>query len=50
MNGEAHALLVVTVIYFDTSGYYAYSPPITTISQGILRLIYSNKHFYLYHT
>ncbi|KOC68758.1 hypothetical protein WH47_06550 [Habropoda laboriosa] len=35
MNGQAHALLVATVIYSDTSGYYAYSTPITTISYAL---------------
>ncbi|XP_054008871.1 uncharacterized protein LOC128892454 [Hylaeus anthracinus] len=35
MNGQAHALLVATVIYSDTSGYYTYSTPITTISYGL---------------
>ncbi|XP_076235026.1 uncharacterized protein LOC143179596 [Calliopsis andreniformis] len=35
MNGEAHALLLATVIYSDTSGYYAYSTPITTISYSL---------------
>ncbi|CAK9834404.1 hypothetical protein ANTRET_LOCUS10940 [Anthophora retusa] len=35
MNGQAHALLVATVIYSDTSGYYTYSTPITTISYAL---------------
>ncbi|XP_076679851.1 uncharacterized protein LOC143375031 [Andrena cerasifolii] len=35
MNGQAHALLVPTVIYSDTSGYYTYSTPITTISYAL---------------
>ncbi|XP_076381342.1 putative glutamate receptor isoform X2 [Megalopta genalis] len=35
MNGQAHALLVATVIYSDTSGYYSYSTPITTISYAL---------------
>ncbi|XP_076293713.1 putative glutamate receptor [Lasioglossum baleicum] len=35
MNGQAHALLVATVIYSDTSGYYSYSTPITTSSYAL---------------
>ncbi|KAG7209983.1 hypothetical protein KM043_011569 [Ampulex compressa] len=35
MNGQAHALLVATVIYSYTSGYYTYSTPIASNSYAL---------------